>query len=388
MKKRKLLCVITLAVIPFSSLNAAEWLFDVLANPTFGYNDNVFLQEDESDSFNFRMTPTAVLSREVENMKATLNFGYNIQRYFSEPSIDATNPFVELDTFYQLERMTFGLNLAYKEDLVRNEALEDTGDFSSAAELRRRSIRPVFSYKLSEIDSLTAEIDISETEFSTADFADNDSKSYALGWQRQFTERFSGGVRGTISNFEITNPTSSSDDDNYNVSLTSSYQISEIWSANASLGFRRLESTITNLVGEKNTINSTGSTYQISSQYSDGNNNYSVDLSRQVSPGGVGQVIEQERLGGNWSRQLSERLSSNLSIGYQITENASGDQQFKRKNLDFSPSLRWQLSSRMQLDFRYDYRQQKLTGPIEIDANSNSFSVNLNYDWDGIRASR
>lgn len=388
MIKRQVLFAMTLVMVPATSLTAAEWVFDVVANPTFGYNDNVFLQEKEDDSFNFSIKPTVSLSRRVENMTSTASIGYSVQRYFSESSIDSTNPFAEFDTLYQLERMTFGLKAAYKEDSSRNEALEDNGDFTSSDKLRRRSIAPSFGYQLSEIDSLTADSQFSETEYSSPTSSDNETKTLTLGWQRQFTERFSGGLRGTVSNFKLDGPTSSSDDDNYNISVTTNYQLSEVWTVNGSVGYRRLNSTRRDLMGNETDTSSTGSSYEFSSQYADGKNNYSVDLSKQLSPSSSGEVNEQERIGGGWSRQLSERLSSNMTISYQETDSASGDDQSKRKNLDFSPSLQWRLSSNMSLDFKYGYRQQKVSGSSGKDVDSNSFSVNVNYDWDGIRVSR
>jgi predicted porin len=381
----------TLLVLNTTSLSAAEWVFDISASPTFGYNDNVFLQEDEKGSSDFSIRPTASLTRSVDNMSSTISVGYAVQRYFSVSTLDSTNPFAEFDASYDLERMTFGLQATYKEDTTRNEALEDTGDFSSNEKLRYRSIMPSFSYQLSELDSLTVSSQVSETEYSSTDSSDNETKSLTVGWQRQFTERFSGGLSTTVSNYEIDGLTSSSDDDNYNVSVTSNYQLSEVWGLNASVGFRRLDSTRMDAFGNKSNTTSSGSSYQISSQYTDGKNSYSVDLSKQLSPSSTGQVNEQQRIGGSWSRPLTEKLSSNITLGYQETESAaslSGNNQSKRKNLDFSPSLQWRVSSNMSLNFKYGYRQQKEDGPSGKDVDSNSFSVNFNYDWDGIRVSR
>ncbi len=373
------------AVLP---VQAAEWVFDGSANPRYGYDDNVFLQEDEESSFDFKIKPTVNLSRFQANSSSTLSLGYAIERYFSVSELDTDNPFARFDTQYQFERMQLGLKASYIEDSTRNDALEDTGDFSTNATLTSRSLSPSISYQLTEVDTVTATVDYSDKRYSTADFADSETKGLTLGWQRQFTERFSGGLSVSSTNYQIEDIDYTSDDDNYNLSWQMTYQWSELWLIDGSVGYRRLDSERTDLLGNTTSDQSSGISYNIDITHEGELNTISLALSKQLSPSSDGDVSEQERIGVVWTRLLSEQWSFNLSTSYQESTSTSNDDDTNRENLDFSPSFSWQFSPTMNLNLGYSYRKQKQDGAINQNVDSNSVSLSLNYNWDGIRVSR
>ena len=178
------------------------------------------------------------------------------------------------------------------------------------------------------------------------------------------------------------------DDDNYNLSWQMSYQWTELWSIDGSLGYRRLDSERTDTIGNVTTDRSSGASYNFSATRTGELNNVTVELSKQLSPSSDGNVSEYERIAVLWGRQLSEQWSLNLSTSYQESTSASTNDDTKRKNLDFSPSLNWRFSPIMSLNLGYTFRKQEQEGSINQDVESNGLSVSLNYNWDGIRVSR
>ncbi len=387
MINRKILLALILAIYTQLSL-AAEWSVTSTLNPSVGYDDNVFLSENEQSSMHYAMTPTATVTRAVENMVSSLSIGYQIDRYTSLSSDnDTENPFIRFNGSYNTERSQYGLAASYREATSRSTALEDSGDFASQSINRTRSISPSFSYQWTERDTLSLNGSYQERLSSTTSFSDTETKSITAGWQRQFSERLSAGLNATISNYKSEGLTLDTDDDNYNLSTSMTYALSELWSLTGNVGARKLNSERTStLTGITNNDTSTGSTFGFSAIRTDDINSYTLDLSRDVSPSGTGDVNESDRISASWSHHISERLTANVLASYQETTSALDDSSEKRKNINFSPSLSWQLERNLRLNFRYNYRKQ--SQDLGSSADSNAVSVTLNYDWDGIRISR
>jgi len=371
-----------------SSVHAAEWSLTSTLNPSAEYDDNVFLSEDAESSMHYAITPTVMLTRAVDNMQTSLSVGYRIDRYSSLSSDnDTENPFVRFNGSYNTERSQYGLSANYTEATSRSTALEDTGDFTSQSINRTRSINPSYSYQLSERDSLSLNGSYSERLSSTTSFDDTETKSITAGWQRQFNERLSAGLNGTISNYESEGLTLTTDDDNYSLSTSFSYAWSELWNVAGAIGLRRLNTERRVLLtGITDSDESTGSTLDFSAIRTDDINVYTIALSRSLSPSGTGEVNEIDRVSASWSHHLSDRLTANLATSYQESISVLEGNNEKRENINFSPSLRWQLEENMSLNFSYNYRKQ--TQQSGSSADSNAVSVTLNYNWDGIRVSR
>ena len=385
-KKVGITSIIFLLATP--ALSAAEWSVDTVIGPSFGYDDNVLLQDDEQGSFDFSMRPTLVFGRAEENFSSYLSIGYSVERYASLARLDSENPFMALTTDYQMERTQFSLSADYTKDTTRSEALDNTGDFSTNSTLRRRGISPSISYQLTEVDTISTNFNYSETDYSTSDFSSTKTRALTLGWQRQFTERFSSGLNATASNYKSGALLFSNDDDSYNFALTLDYQLSELWSLEGNLGYRILNTERKGNFGTMSRDRSTGSSFSLLTIHEDELNTMSLELSKELSPSSEGNVNEQERIAVSWSRELSERWRSGVTASYQETISATNNNSNNRKNLDFSPSLRWQFASNMGIDFKYHYRRQQTASITNGDVDSNSISVTLDYDWDGIKASR
>jgi hypothetical protein len=377
-----------LGLIHATSLSAAEWTLDITGSPVFGYNDNVLLADkDKEDSFTFKVSPALVVSRAVENMSSSIRAGYSVERYSSISRLNAQNPFIEFDTAYSLERMQLGLSASYKENSARNDAEEDTGDFATDATSKTRQISPSIRYQLTERDALSGSFEYTERTYSSPDFEDNETKSVTLGWTRQFTERFTGGLNTTASNYQTDGLTFSTDDDSYNISTFLAYELTEVWLVDANIGFRRLNTEMKPNVGRVTKDSSNGSTFNISTTYDKELDSVSVNYAKQLTPSSSGVVNEQDSFGLSWSRKLSESLTANLSASYLETRTASEQSsREKRENINVSPSLRWQVDSKLNLNFGYNFKQQKRDNANDVE--SNVVSLTVTYDWDGLRVSR
>jgi len=383
---KKLSLVLLLSCLVTSTAYAAEWSLTPDLSPTLKYDDNVFMSENEEGSFELLMKPTLVGRYALENAETSLSVGYSIERYFSLSDIDEENPFARFNTNYKTERSTWGLSASYVEDSSRNDAEIDTGDFNTHSTISTRSLSPSYSYKLTERDSISVSANYSDRRYSTADFSDNETISLSSSWRHQFSERLSAGLSFTASNYEAEGVTSSTDDDNYNLSTTFDYKLTELWNLNGRVGVRKLNSERT-VFGLTESDSSSGASFDVSAKRNRELDSFSIALSRALIPSSTGDVNEQDSINLSYSRELSQYITASISGSYRETTSALDEGSEKRENINFSPAIKWQFEQNLGLKLSYNYRQQKRSDD-DIDVKSNAVFVTLLYDWDGIRASR
>jgi len=383
----KIIPLTLLGTLMSTGLQAAEWSISGSVNPSLEYDDNIFMRdENKLGDYHARMSPTLKVSHALENSETSLSTGYVSDRYDRSSQLDTDNPFWRFDTNYKAERSSWGLGVNYAESTSRSDAEEDSGDFETNSISTTESISPSYSFQLSDRDVLSVKASYSTQEYSTADFSNSRRRSLSTNWQHQFTERFNGGVSVSVSNNKSSGLLSSTDDDTYNVSLTTKYHLSEIWAVNGSVGLRQLKSEQTDLLGFTESTSDTGSSLDMSVTYKGEVDDASLNVSRSISPSSTGGVTEQDRISLNWSRELTERLSAGVSTSFQKTTSAI-DSNDERENINFSPSVNWKFSPDASVALSYTYRKQK-EELQDTDASSQAVMLTLNYNWDGFRVSR
>ncbi|MBV1950733.1 MAG: hypothetical protein KUG64_00860 [Cycloclasticus sp.] len=384
----KKIVIAALSSAALFNVQAAEWSLTGGLNPSLTYDDNIFMRESNTQGdYHTTMTPTLKMAYETDRSEVSLSTGYVMDRYHTSSHLDNDDPFFKLNTAYKTQRSTWGLGLEFSERSSRSDAADDTGDFETNSTSTTKSISPSFSYQLTERDALSLSASYSEKTYSTTDFSDSKNRSVSSHWQHQFTERFNGGISLSASNNKSIGLLELTDDDTYNLSLTSNYNISEIWGINGSVGVNQLNSQQTNLFGATDKTKSTAPSLSINVSYKTDVDQANLSISRSTSPSSTGDVNEQDKISMGWSRSLSETLTASIQGSYQTTNSAVDSGSDERENTDISPSINWQYSPDSTLSLSYNYRQQKESA-LNTNARSNAIMLTFNYDWNGINASR
>lgn len=376
-------------------LLAAEYVVGAEFSPTFSYNDNVRLSADKEGSFLTRIQPTLVVSRAEANSIISFNTGLNVERYASLNELDREDPFANFSAGMETERSSYGFSASYTERAQRSIAEEDTGDFASNATVESINLSPTYNYQLTEKDSIYASYNYAERKYSDTESADdnpldtnfNDNKTHTVttGWQRTWTEKLTAGLALTYAQYEA-DGIQQSEYDTYNFAVTSSYLLSEKWSLSGQFGYRTLENERTPLLGPKLTDKSSGTLFNLATNYVGEINSVSLSVSRSLTPSGEGNVNEQDKIGLTWNRKFSETLSLNIDTSYQESQSVDSFNTTDREYLQFSPSMSWKLQEQLSLRFGYQYREQKSTDRPSAD--SNMVFLTVGYDWNGLRFSR
>lgn len=378
-----------------TSLVAAEYILGASFSPTFSYNDNELLNDEEEGSFKTEISPTLILTRATETSSLSFRSGLRVERYTELKDLDREDPFANFSSSWNTERSVYGFSAGYSERAQRSIADEDTGNFSSNATVETITVSPTYSYQLTEKDSIYGSYNYSDRTYSDADsidnpigvnnFNDNTTHSLTGGWQHSITERLTGGLALTYANYESSG-VQKSEYDTYNFAVTSSYLLTEKWSLSGQVGYRTLENEITPAVGPVLKDESSGSLFSFTSSYEGEINSVNFTLGRSLNPSGEGVVNEQDKISLSWQRNLSDTLSFNINTSYQETQTADSINTTDRKYLQFSPSLAWQLEEDLTLRFGYQYREQKGSTVDAVD--SNMVYLTIGYDWSGLRFSR
>lgn len=394
MKINVITTVLAVTLFQVNVAKAAEYIIGADFTPTFSYDDNIQLQENEEGSFATKITPTLRFSRSVENGSIGFNTGYRVERYASLSELDRQDPFANFSTSYNTERSNYGLKAGYTERAQRSIADEDTGDFSSNATVITKSLAPNYQYQFTERDFAYTSLNYSDRTYDTGGFSDNESLSLTGGWRRNLSERLTGGLALTYSQYESESEFLESEYDSYNLSVTSTYMMSERWSFSGQVGYRATDSETQSLLGGPNqTDRSAGSLFNFTANYLGELNTLTFSLSRSLNPSGEGVVNETDRLSFSWSRNIAETLSFSVNTTYQETQSADDLTNTDREYFTFSPALNWQLQRNLALKMGYQYRQQKGTSFVGFNTtgdkvDSNMVFLTVNYDWDGLRFSR
>lgn len=381
-----------------NTASAAEWVFNAKADPKFKYDDNELLREDKLDDFSLNIDPTLTLTRSLENSTSEVRLGYRISRYKELKELDKENPFFGFNTSYATERSTYGLTLDYAERESRDIAEEDTADFSNTSTTVTKSISPSYSYRLTELDTISTSASYQKRNQSgsstradsilgtSSNLTDNETLSLNLALQHQYTERLNAGVSLSYVNYQAESDRLDNEYDSYSLGLTSEYQLSELWSVNGLVGARYLDSENNPISGLKTSDQSTGLNYSISTTREDELNSYTVSASRSLLPSSSGDVNQQDSYTFSYRRKFTEKLTGSLSTSYKLYTSADDLNDREVKYIFFSPSLNWKLAEDWGINFSYKYRNVDEKDGKNVD--SNAFFINFDYNWNGIRFSR
>lgn len=388
----KLLLCILFSILFLPLAKAAEWKMNAAVKQNISFDDNVRMREDATGSFIYQIIPTANFSYKTETSAIEANINYGIQRYLSIKELNRNSQRYNLKGYYSTERSYWELNLSLTTAPARNTAQQDSGNFSSNAEKSTRSIAPVFSYNLTELDTLTLSPSYSTTSYSTDNFSDNDNTKITLALKHQWTIRYTNSLSIFYSKFDSVKSgddlTRKTNSDSYGINLASTYLWSENLQISSTWGIRMTGSE--NTIGN-NTLKTEGIGFLSNSiiKYTGENYWLTFNLNRSLVPSSRGQLNEQNRVGLKLNYDMSYYLSTNIQGLYQTSESASSnsDETRVRKNLSLKSSLNWKIAKDWTFSASYRYRQQDRSTE-NSKANSNSFMLSINYNWQGLSVAR
>lgn len=397
-----------------SLAQASEWSLRGSVDQSLSYDDNVFMISDGQtsdqslDSFQYRIIPVLTFQHKTDISEIHADALYGTQIYTDIEGLDQDIQNYGVGGLYKTERFDWNLSANLAITPSRNSAVQNSGVFNTNAESTTWSVSPSVSYKIDAINSLILSPSYSETTFSESgstttnqgvfnnNFNNNTIANVDLAWQRRWTERYTSSVSVFYSKFESqqaqstnVNSVNPSNFDSVGMNFSNDYDWSNNWKLRGVIGGRYTESTTGSQTDSSfGFLADAGITYT-GEQFSSG-----LNFNRSLTPSNLGQLQEQTNLSLNFNYQILERLSTGFTANYQESSFVNSTDPLDRKNLVFQPSISWQISPEWSLGGSYRYRVQEglidsnNNTTVNGEAESNLFSLTINYNWQGLRLAR
>lgn len=384
-----------------TSGQAAEYNVRATIDQDAFYDDNVRLSEDREGSFGYFLTPIVYFSRNTENLQIGVDASYGVQRYVDISDLDQEFQNYGIQTIYNTEKSIWAVEADFGITPLRNNAEQDSGDFGTTAETTTWSVAPSYSYQITERDQLTLAGIYLDRSISTADptadsLSDFTNYRVNLDWQRQWTERYSSVISVFYSRFESM-PTSiigtETTGNTYGIDFSSAYSFQENWAIAGTIGGRITESKNifrvpimpVGIMETREDETTLGFLSDIAVNYSGERLVGSFFWTSSLEPSTQGQLNEQQSVGMNLAYRLTQRVNATFDTSYLVTESASSDDSDERENFNIRTAVDWQITPDWTMIGAYSYQRQESDTET---ADSNSFTLSINYNWPGLSISR
>ena len=367
-----------LVTFPAASL-AAGWVADFSFDADATYDDNFLMNNAEQESWIYSVKPEVSLIYLTPVMTSELDAKLAVKRYSRFDQFDSEDPAFNWKNSYKRARSTWSLDFGYSENSQRDFAEEDTGQFDSNTIVETVYVDPSVVFRVTEKDDLGISFGYTERDYDADDFSDNENETAGLNWQHKVDEVLSTTANISVSQYEANRPNINTNVTDYEkITVGFIYQYSESLNINGSTGYFQSDSRKRILTGPAVVIvdsDNSGLLLNLSLDYSQESNDWSLSLSRSLYPSSQGDVEEQDRVGISFEHKFSSRSSSGIKASWFNTESVAED----RESINISPYYHYRLTEKLTLQTSYVFRSfdRQLGGEVE----SNRVKLGLRYSF-------
>lgn len=375
------------------------------------YNDNVRMRTEQNNpeaSSGYVLEPRIKLSAiEQNDWDFSVDARGKVIRFQDIDDADSENIFFIIDTTQKTELSEWRLNASFETnssfDTDFNDSTSDTGLFDDRTERDTLTISPSVSWFVNEVSRLQlsyTNIDVSYDEVANSSFQDYEYENLAFSAYWLLAENHQLGFSSAYAQYD--SPAVDFSWENIEFSIDYVYKLSQVSDVSVSIGGRRLDSLLENVVvacvtpGEFEALGGclfsapifgdienedTGTVTDISYKSRSETLSHSITGGRTVVPSSFGGAEEQRRLNYVLNQKQSERLSFELLLDATEIETLSGvDSTNDRIRYRFEPSVSYNLNRDWSLNLVYRYIEQDMTDRDENSV-SNAIFINLFLRW-------
>ena len=366
------------------------------------YDDNIRLMTDRFDgidtsAYGVITSASALLGVRSDRYDVALDNRVVINRYSSDFDLDSEDFFINFTSnFDATEKSRFSLSGKYLQDTTLTSELNEnetgTGLVQDNPIREEWSVSPNWTYFLSNTQFLQANyyhIDISYEDSDFNNFFDYTIDVFSLSYSQQWLPVLRNFFNASVMYFDV--PDIQRETLEYSIDTGVEYQISPTWFASLTVGGRFTNTDITlpaidngafttEEVKLSDNVQGMIFSFNVDKQFESGN--AGVDYSRSTNAQGDGKLQLLDRFGANFNYRFTHKLRFSLRGSVSVASNAGTDEQGNdRTNYSVRPTISWLFDRNISLTGGYQYRRQEFERNDEL-AESNSFFLNFNYQWD------
>ncbi len=379
---------------------AADWSLEPSAEGRLSFNDNIALSPNTKDSvWGYQVAPKAVLSWREELSEVAGETRLGLNRYPTRSGLDTTDFLALLRLSTASERNGYGLSASFNRDSTLATEARQTGVVQNRKQRNQLSLAPNYRRTLSERESAAVQYQFSDVRYQSGagllDYRDHQLvASYALAW----SARLKWDTSASWSKFKTQDSSIRTDTKSLNLGMT--YAISERANLGLSAGWRTSETQIVSntrlcplgsqflcdvfgvapvVLTQSSTTRGRGLVLSANTDFDSDVGRLSLSLSRGVNPTASGLTVRTDRIGIQWRRDLSERLSAGLSSAW-LRSVYDGNLGASSRYVTFEPTLSWKLRDRLTLGLSYSYVRTR-TDNTPGSAGANAAYLSIGYQW-------
>lgn len=361
-------------------VRAQEWQVLPTLNVRAGYDDNVTLSADDPQrdlASNIRAGIRA--QRATGNTSLGLLGGLSLNEFLDSSALSNVAAFAGADAVYSTPRSEYRLNLSLSTQSTLTSETATTGVTDTEGQQYQLSIRPGWTYRLSERSTLGISASYRHVFYEGVEdgsLSDYWSGDLSLLGRRRLTEVTGISVVASYGRYQSQDDTNESE--NLALQLGADYQLSETLSFDGLFGLRRTQVTALDSLGRTVTEDSTGPAFSVGleKRLARGGG-LRVRILRELTPSGAAEVLDTTSLQLGYDHPLNERLSLRLSSRAYRNRQPGGDTSASdRTYADAQVGLSYQISPALSLVLAYRHRWQQLEEE-PTDARSNELSLSL-----------
>jgi hypothetical protein len=367
-----------LVTFPAASF-AAGWVADFSVDADATYDDNFLMNDAERESWIYSLKPEASLIYVSPVVKSELDARLAVRRYSEFDQFDSEDPAFNWKNSYKRERSTLSLDFGYSENSQRDFAEQDTGLFDSNTIVETVYVDPSVVFRVTEKDDLGISLGYTERDYNADDFSDNENETVGLNWQHKVDQVLSTTANISVSKYSANRINVNSNETDYEkITIGFLYQYSESMSINGSTGYFQSDIRKRILTGPSVVIvdsDNTGVLLNLSMNYSQERNDWSLSLSRSLYPSSQGDVEERDSVGIGLEHRFSGRSSTGINIAWHNTDSVVAD----RESLNISPYYHYRITEKLKLQTSYSFRSFDRQAIDQIEANR--VKIGLRYSF-------
>ena len=371
------------------SLSAAEWSLSPAVGVAGEYGDNAALIPGVKDNYwRLLAIPSLNMVRQDRNTELSLHTFLDF-KYSRDDELSDQSQRMYLRYIYMGERHRLGVKGTLKrEGVLRNITAEvdpddidgsdlEGADTSVLREYSKRTIfdiRPYWSWRLSELNTLRLQYRLLDTGYSTDLFSDQRTHTLSANLSHRLTQKLDALLN--LSGSQFNNLDNKSSVDNRQVNLGVNYKFSDRFTGKAQIGFRNSSSE---------SVDSSGMIYQITGNKKTEVGSLNVLARRNIGSSAKETTTLADELKVWWKKKLRPTVDFSLYLN-TYRNKALTDDSSSQVYFGIQPRIIWRLSFEWAVDFSYEFRQLK--DDESSLARSNSVAVGISYAWPKVSVSR
>ena len=343
------------------------------------YDTNPLLREDKQSVRRYTITPRYQVAAVEDENRWYANAALALQRS-SDKRItqDREDPNVNIGWQRDSERGRFSIAARYDKRSSRFSEFNQTGFVDVDGSAITKSLSADWSRSLTERLGTSIGAQYTKTTYDTSRFSDSVTKSINASLNYEFNERVSPFVQVAYTDFQsddvinnngllinngnnffvnnnaINNVNNGGDNKSKSISVGATILLSPLWTFTSSIGMNKVDSSNQNANTVIRSSTGSGKIGSFSLDYKGERSSFRSELSRSVSPSGIGGFVESDRFNLGYEYLLSER--STIGGGYSINKNKSD---FSSESTQISAWYSKELSEMWQMRVSAESRNQK-----------------------------